>query len=54
MRPPWMQDQYRYENASYSKNWGEKVSSGQEVAGVPVAYPVVAALFVLFLVRRFR
>lgn len=54
VRPTWMSDNYEYENASYERSLGGKLSRGHEVAGVPVAYPVAALVVGALAVRKLR
>lgn len=54
VRPTWMDDHYEYENASYERGLGEKLSRGHEIRGIPLAYPVVAFLVGLVAVRKLR
>ncbi len=49
-----MDDHYRYKNSTYSKSFGEKLSGGRDIAGVPAAYPVLAILGVVVAFRRLR
>ncbi|WP_458206516.1 hypothetical protein [Haladaptatus sp. NG-SE-30] len=54
VRSTWMDDHYRYKNSTYSKSFGEKLSGGRDIAGVPAAYPVLAILGVVVAFRRLR
>lgn len=54
VRPTWMDDHYRYQNDSYTRSFGEKLSGGHEIAGMPIIYVAVALLVGGWAVRRFR
>lgn len=53
-RPTWMDNNYQYNNDSYTRSFGEKISAGQEIEGIPVAYLVAGLLFGLLLLRKVR
>jgi len=54
VRPTWMDDNYEYENASYERSIGAKLSRGHEVGGVPVAYLVAALVVGIVGLRKVR
>jgi hypothetical protein len=54
VRPTWMNNNYEYSNATYGPSLGERVSGGQEIEGVPIAYPIGALLVGWFVVRKVR
>lgn len=54
VRPTWMNDNYEYENASYERGLGEKLSRGYDIEGIPVIYFAVAVLLGGMTLRRFR
>jgi len=54
VRPTWMDDSYEYENASYERSIGAKLSRGHEVGGVPVAYLVAALVVGIVGLRKVR
>jgi hypothetical protein len=54
VRPTWMDDNYEYENASYERSIGAKLSHGHEVGGVPVAYLVAALVVGIVGLRKVR
>ncbi len=54
VRPTWMDDHYRYENDTYSRSFGEKLSGGYEIGGIPVAYVLFSLLGVVVVIRRLR
>ncbi|WP_243700378.1 hypothetical protein [Halorussus pelagicus] len=53
VRPTWMQNNYEYRNDSYG-GIGTRLSSGHELAGIPIVYICAAVLIGLFAFRRFR
>ncbi|USZ68643.1 hypothetical protein NGM10_02610 [Halorussus salilacus] len=53
-RPTWMSDNYEYENESYERGIGEKLSRGHDVEGIPVVYPAVAFLVGVGMLRKWR
>ncbi|RBI61214.1 hypothetical protein DMJ13_15965 [halophilic archaeon] len=54
IRGPWREDSYEYENESYSKSYGEKISGGHKIEDVPLVYPAVGIIVALLVVRRLR
>lgn len=54
VRPTWMDDHYQYRNGSYTRSFGEKISGGHELAGVPLAYLGVALLLGGATLRKLR
>lgn len=54
IRGPWRENSYKYENESYSKSYGERISGGHEIEGVPLIYPAVGIIAALLVVRRLR
>ncbi|WP_266076811.1 hypothetical protein [Haladaptatus caseinilyticus] len=51
-RPTWMENHYQYKNDTYARSFGEKISGGNELMGIPIAYPLFSLLSVLAIVRR--
>jgi len=54
VRPTWMDDNYEYENASYERSIGAKLSRGREVGGIPIAYFVAALVVGIVGLRKVR
>ncbi|WP_244605522.1 hypothetical protein [Halorussus marinus] len=54
VRPTWMDDNYEYENASYERDIGAKLSRGHEVGGVPAVFVAAALVVGLVSLRRLR
>jgi len=54
VRPTWMNDNYEYQNESYSQGLAEKLSDGRDVAGVPIIYIAVAIIVGWVVVRKRR
>lgn len=54
VRPTWMSNNYEYHNGSYARSFGEKVSGGHEVGGVPLAYVGLALVGGFGILRKLR
>ncbi|MFC7080710.1 hypothetical protein [Halorussus caseinilyticus] len=54
VRPTWMSDHYEYRNDSYTRSFGEKISGGHELGGIPLAYLGIGLLVGWMVVRKFR
>ena len=51
-KPTWMDDNYEYENRSYNRRLDEKLSAGQKIGGIPIVYPIGAAVLVVLALRK--
>ncbi|GAA0202250.1 hypothetical protein GCM10009000_015590 [Halobacterium noricense] len=54
VRPTWMDNHYEYKNKTYAPSFGEKLSGGYEIGGIPIAYLVLSLFGIFVVVRRFR
>lgn len=54
VRPTWMNDNYEYQNDSYSQGLAEKLSDGHDVGGVPIVYVAISLLVGWLIVRKLR